>query len=185
MPLPETPSSAATHSRTQRSIDELDTAICRLARQPQCRELSIACARARVRRTFRLGEVELSELRRVARVALWTVDLRRAREGAHGARVAGLPAISAAFADGRLSYTKVRALTRAAQTHDEDLLLAYALQATAAQVEERCRQIRNSAPDSADARTARVGAPLALGLAQPEKRHGDDQRSSCRSRRPN
>ena len=33
--------------------------------------------------------------------------------------------------------------------HDEDLLLAYALNATAAQVEERCRQIRNVAPESA------------------------------------
>ena len=32
--------------------------------------------------------------------------------------------------------------------HDEDLLLAHALDATAAQVEERCRQIRNVAPDS-------------------------------------
>jgi hypothetical protein len=42
-----------------------------------------------------------------------------------------LPAISAAFADGRLSYTKVRALTRVAANHDEDLLLGYALDATA------------------------------------------------------
>jgi hypothetical protein len=53
-----------------------------------------------------------------------------------------------AFADGRLSYSKVRALTRVAAPHDEDLLLAYALQASAAQVEERCRQIRNANPDS-------------------------------------
>jgi hypothetical protein len=66
---------------------------------------------------------------------------------AHALR--GLPAVSAAFAEGRLSYSKVRALTRAAQLHDEDLLLAYALEATAAQVEERCRQIRNVAPESA------------------------------------
>ncbi len=47
-----------------------------------------------------------------------------------------------------MSYTKVRALTRVAHDHDEDLLLAYALNATAPQVEERCRQIRNVAPDS-------------------------------------
>jgi hypothetical protein len=59
-----------------------------------------------------------------------------------------LPAISAAFADGKLSYSKVRALTRVAASHDEDLLLAYALDATAAQVEDRCRQIRNTEPDS-------------------------------------
>ena len=49
----------------------------------------------------------------------------------------------------------VRALTPVAHIHDEDLLLAYALQATAAQVEERCRQIRNVTPESVhDARRA-------------------------------
>jgi hypothetical protein len=57
--------------------------------------------------------------------------------------------ISGAFADGRLSYSKVRALTRVAHEHDEDLLLAYALDATLPQVEERCRQIRNALPESA------------------------------------
>jgi hypothetical protein len=62
-----------------------------------------------------------------------------------------LPAISAAFAAGKLSYSKVRALTRVAASHDEDLLLAYALEATAAQVEDRCRQIRNTEPDSVHA----------------------------------
>ncbi len=59
-----------------------------------------------------------------------------------------LPAISTAFEQGRLSYSKVRALTRVAYIYDEDLLLAYALNATVLQVEERCRQIRNVAPDS-------------------------------------
>ena len=59
-----------------------------------------------------------------------------------------LPAISAAIAEGKLSYTKVRALTRVAQSYDVDSLLAYALRATAPQVEERCRQIRNAAPES-------------------------------------
>jgi hypothetical protein len=39
--------------------------------------------------------------------------------------------------------------------HDEDLLLAYALDTTAENVEERCRQIRNVAPESVhDARRA-------------------------------
>jgi hypothetical protein len=45
----------------------------------------------------------------------------------------------------------VRALTRVAASHDEDWLLAYALDATAAQVEDRCRQIRNANPDSVHA----------------------------------
>src|SRR5687767_8716964 len=77
------------------------------------------------------------------------IGLSAAREKvrtAHALRV--LPAISTAFAEGRLSYSKVRALTRVAHMHDEDLLIAYALSTTAENVEGRCRQIRNVAPDS-------------------------------------
>jgi hypothetical protein len=58
--------------------------------------------------------------------------------------------VSMAFADGRLSYSKVRALTRVARLHDEESLLDYALRVTAPQVEERCRQIRNATPESCD-----------------------------------
>jgi hypothetical protein len=77
------------------------------------------------------------------------VSLSAAREKVRTAQaLRWLPAISGAFAAGRLSYSKVRALTRVAHQHDEDWLLAYALEATAAQVEERCRQIRNVAPES-------------------------------------
>ncbi len=59
-----------------------------------------------------------------------------------------MPAISAAFEDGRLSYSKVRALTRVIEYRDEDTLLDYALRVSATQVEERCREIRNAAPES-------------------------------------
>ena len=79
-----------------------------------------------------------------------SISLSAAREKvrtAHALRA--LPAIAGAFAEGRLSYSKVRALTRVAQLHDEDLLLAYALNANVARVEERCRQIRNVLPNSA------------------------------------
>jgi hypothetical protein len=79
-----------------------------------------------------------------------SLSLSAAREkvrSAHALR--GLPAIAAACADGRLSYSKVRALTRVAHLHDEGLLLEYALNANVARVEERCRQIRNVAPESA------------------------------------
>src|SRR5882672_4610645 len=92
----------------------------------------------------------------VASCAEWlawycSLSLSAAREKvrtAHALRA--LPATSAAFADGRLSYSKVRALTRVAREHDEDLLLAYALNASQAQVEQRCAQIRNVAPESVD-----------------------------------
>ncbi len=79
------------------------------------------------------------------------ISLSAAREKvrtAHALRK--LPAISKAFAEGRVSYSKVRALTRVAQEHDEDVLLAYALDASQGQVEQRCAQIRNVAPESTD-----------------------------------
>jgi hypothetical protein len=90
-------------------------------------------------------------LRSCAEWLAWRCDLSlsAAREKvrtAHALRE--LHAISAAFADGRLSYSKVRALTRVVEYRDEDSLLDYALGVSAAQVEERCREIRNAAPES-------------------------------------
>jgi len=52
-----------------------------------------------------------------------------------------LPLIATAFADGELSYSKVRALTRVARVDNEDALLLFALQTTASRVEERCRDL--------------------------------------------
>jgi hypothetical protein len=53
-----------------------------------------------------------------------------------------LPEIAPAFAEGRLSYSKVRALTRVAGPANESELLEFALHTTAARVEERCRELR-------------------------------------------
>ena len=55
-----------------------------------------------------------------------------------------LPACSAAFAQGSLSYSKARALSRIANRHNEGELLAFAESATAAQVERQCQQLRNA-----------------------------------------
>jgi hypothetical protein len=77
------------------------------------------------------------------------ISLSAAREKVRTAQaLRTLPAISLAFGEGRLSFTKVWALTRVAGVHDEDSLLRYALEATAPDVEERCRQIRNVQPES-------------------------------------
>lgn len=77
------------------------------------------------------------------------IGLSAAREKVRVAHaLVGLPAIAEAFEQGRLSYSKVRALTRAADATNEQMLLEFALRATAPQVEERCRQIRNVHPDS-------------------------------------
>src|SRR5256885_1321107 len=55
----------------------------------------------------------------------WRIGLDRgaAREKVRVARALGaLPRIDAAFADGRLSYAKVRAITRVANTDNEERL---------------------------------------------------------------
>jgi hypothetical protein len=135
-------------STETRSVDELDAAIGRLVLQMNADSYRMLV----LVREFddRFGWKKWA-FKTCAEWVAWRcgIGLAAAREkvrAAHALR--GLPAIAAAFAEGRLSYSKVRALTRVAQIHDEDLLLAYALNATVPQVEERCRQIRNVAPDS-------------------------------------
>ncbi|MGH8130403.1 MAG: DUF222 domain-containing protein [Steroidobacteraceae bacterium] len=61
-----------------------------------------------------------------------------------------LPAIAVAFAEGRLSYSKVRALSRVACRDSEEALLHFALHTTAARVEERCRELRCGTAASVD-----------------------------------
>jgi hypothetical protein len=135
-------------SVNRRSIDDLDAEICALARHMNAETYRLLM----LVREFddRFGWAKWG-LRNCAEWLAWRcgLSLSAAREKVRTAQtLRGLPAISAAFADGLLSYSKVRALTRVVQMHDEDSLLAYALEATAPQVEERCRQIRNVAPES-------------------------------------
>ncbi len=84
----------------------------------------------------------------------WRCDLSRsaAREKVRVAHaLKALPEISAAFSKATLSYSKVRALTRAATAMNEASLLEFALSTTAARVEERCQQLRNAGPGAVDA----------------------------------
>ena len=139
----------ADYTSAERTVDELDAAIGRLVRQmnAECYQMLVLV------REFddRFGWKKWSFKNCVEWLAWRTeISLSAAREKvrtAHALR--SLPEISAAFSEGRLSYSKARALTRVAPMHDEDLLLAYALSTTAENVEERCRQIRNVAPESA------------------------------------
>jgi hypothetical protein len=57
-------------------------------------------------------------------------------------RLQELPLIRAAFAEGRLSYSKVRALTRVGNVEHEDGLLSLARHSTAAQLERMVRAYR-------------------------------------------
>ena len=150
-------------STDSRSVDELDAAIGRLVRQMNADSYRMLV----LVREFddRFGWKKWT-FKTCAEWLAWraSISLSAAREkvrAAHALRA--LPAISAAFAEGRLSYSKVRALTRVAHACDEDLLLAHALEATVPQVEERCRQIRNVAPESAHhARRAWAGRSLTM-----------------------
>ena len=155
----------------ERSIDEIDAAICRLASRVNAVNYRLLV----LVREFddRLGWAKWS-FPSCAEWLSWRcgISLSAAREKVRTAQaLRDLPGISLAFREGRLSYTKVRALTRVAAMHDEDSLVRYALDATAPQVEERCRQIRNVQPDSVhDARRAWERA-LVVGVAQCRARH--------------
>ena len=206
---------SASRPDPERSIDELDAAICRLASRINAVNYRLLV----LVREFddRMGWAKWS-FPSCAEWLSWRcgISLSAAREKVRTAQaLRELPAISLAFREGRLSYTKVRALTRVAALHDEESLLRYALDATAPQVEERCRQIRNVHPDSVhDARRAwearslsawrnaargtlclRVELPLEVGelvmqaieraLEQEEVADGVAERSPSRASRAN
>jgi hypothetical protein len=73
------------------------------------------------------------------------IDLGAAREKVRVARaLAGVPQIAAAMAEGRVSYAKVRAMTRVADAGNESYLLNIALHGTASHVEEVVRGYRRA-----------------------------------------
>ncbi len=126
----------------RRSIDALEQAICRLStrRDTACYEQLVLI------REFdeRAGWLAWSSPSCSDWLA-WRCDisLSAARERVRVAHaLLGLPNISQAFAEGRLSYTKVRAQMRVSQLRDEGELLRFALKHTAMQVEERCRELK-------------------------------------------
>jgi len=71
------------------------------------------------------------------------MNLNAARERVRVARaLPDLPRISAAFRDGKISYSKVRGMTRVATPKNEDVLLDIALCGTASHVEQQVRLYR-------------------------------------------
>ncbi len=68
-----------------------------------------------------------------------------AREHVRVARaLVHLPRLAAAFAEGRLSYSKIRAVTRVAEPETEQMLLELAVAATASQLDRVVREWRRS-----------------------------------------
>ena len=143
-----TSSSSSSSSAMPQSIDDLDAEISRLCSNINAQSYRLVL----LIRQFddRMGWAKWG-YRNCSEWLAWRsgIGLSAAREQVRTAQaLRDLPQIALAFGEGRLSYSKVRALTRAADAANEDLLLAYALSATASQVEERCRQMRNVRPES-------------------------------------
>jgi hypothetical protein len=151
------------------SIDELDAAIGRLAQQmnAECYQMLVLVREFDDRFGWKQWGCKTCAEWLAYRTDIGLSAAREKVRTAHALR--GLPAIAAAFAEGRLSYSKVRALTRVADARQEDLLLAYALSTTAENVEERCRQIRNVAPESVHS-AQRAWAGRSLTAWRDEKR---------------
>ena len=80
-----------------------------------------------------------------------------------------LPAISDAFSQGELSYTKVRELTRVANQDNEQHLLDFALRTTASHVAQRCRELRMGDESSIDT-AARAFANRSLRIRRDPHR---------------
>lgn len=73
------------------------------------------------------------------------ISLNAAREKLRVAHaLADLPRISASFAQGQISYSKVRAMTRVATAENEAFLLMIARHGTASHVERAVRQYRRA-----------------------------------------
>ena len=131
------------------TVDELDVAIGRLVRQMSSDAYRLLVL---VREFDDRFAWKKWSFKSCAEWLSWraSIGLSAAREKvrtAHALRTFSV--VAAAFAEGRLSYSKARTMTRAAHLCDEEWLVAYAVNATVPQVEERCRQIRNVAPGSA------------------------------------
>ncbi len=136
------------HADHRTDIDELDSAIVTLAARINASsyELLVLIRRFDERAGWlKWGFTNCSDWLH------WRCDLSvsTAREKvrvAHALKT--LPAIASAFSSGALSYSKVRAVTRVATLDNEEALLAFALNTTAARVEERCRELRCGTAES-------------------------------------
>jgi len=108
------------------------------------------------------------------------IDLGAAREKVRVAHaIEKLPRISEAMAQGQLSYSKVRALTRVACPQTENYLLHIALHGTAAHVEKLVRGFRRAEEAEALSREARQQATRKLTYF-----YGDDGSLILKGRLP-
>jgi hypothetical protein len=141
---------------TGRKLDDLEEEICQLASH-------IHAATSRWLRL--LAEFDRREgwapwgCRSCAHWVSWRCGIAPAAAREHvrvARRLEALPLIAAAFGEGRLSYSKVRALTRVGEIAAEQELLDVARHATAAQLERLVRAYRGVRAVEARARGERA-----------------------------
>ena len=130
------------------SIDEIDRSILRLGRRMNADnyQLLVLIREFDEREGWRQWSFESCAL-----WLRWRCDLSHsaARERVRVARALNfLPAISAAFSAGKLTYSKVRPLTRIADADNEADLIAMAKDMLATHVDEHCRQRQHAEPES-------------------------------------
>ena len=135
-------SAATLHKTNLISIDELDHAIVSCAARINAATYDMLLL---VRQFDERAGFLRWGLDNCAEWLAWRCDLSliTAKEKLRTAHaLKALPAISAAFSHGELSYTKVRELTRVANRENEENLLDFALRTTASNVAQRCRELR-------------------------------------------
>jgi hypothetical protein len=99
------------------------------------------------------------------------LDPGTAREKVRVARALGaLPRLDEAFATGKLSYAKVRAVTRIATPENEEQALQTAMAATGSQIERICQRLRRATEGEREMAAERRfrGRPLGEGLVKLE-----------------
>ncbi len=119
-----------------------------------------------IRQFDELGEWYRQAAQSCAHWLTWRIglDTGAAREKVRVARALGtLPKIDEAFAAGRLSYSKVRAITRIATPANEERVLDLALAATGAQLERICSGFRRATESEIEAGQDRYVRGRALG----------------------
>ena len=125
--------------------ERLEAQICALA----ARQAAEECAWLELVAEFdRRERFDLWECRSTAHWLNWHCGLSMpaARERVRVARaLEGLPRLAEVFAAGRVTYSKVRAVTRVATAAIEEMLVELALAGTASQLDRICRPIGGSA----------------------------------------
>ena len=142
IPDPTTPERMAARAREDQALESLEAEITELWGHINAATARFLTLLAEFDRREGWAQHGLSSC---AQWLNWQCGISRvaAREKVRTARaLESLPKISAAFGEGRLSYSKVRALTRVATAETEDLLLDIALNGTAAHVERTVRGFR-------------------------------------------